>query len=405
MKLDIQKIRRDFPILNTTINGKPLVYFDNGATTQKPQQVIDTIVNYYSKINSNVHRGAHRLSQEATSAFEGARKYTATFINAASEREIIFTKGTTEAINLLATVLKPIINEGDEILISAMEHHSNLVPWQQLCLQKNAKLKVIETNNNGEIELDELKKMLNQNVKLLAITHISNVTGSISAVKEITQIAHDRGVAVIVDGAQAIAHTDVDVNDLNCEFYCFSAHKAYGPMGIGVLYGKESWLDNLQPYHYGGEMIDTVSFEESTFNVLPYKFEAGTPNVEGVLAMEAALRYIDNIGIQNIQQYEDELLEYATTRLYQIEGIKIIGTSKNKTAVLSFVVDGVHPYDIGTLLDQLGIAVRTGNHCAQPFMDLCEISGTVRASFAIYNTKEEVDYFIESLKKVLTMLV
>ncbi len=404
MKLDINKIRSNVPILSRKVNGKDLIYFDNGATTQKPKQVIDSIINYYSNINSNVHRGVHTLSQEATTAFEEARKYIAGFINAKSEKEIIFTKGTTDSINLMSDVLSDWIQKGDEIIITSMEHHSNLVPWQQLCKEKEARLKVVPADNNGELDMDLFVEMLNPNVKLIAITHISNVLGTINPVKELTAKAHEFGIPVLVDGAQAIAHTKVDVQDLNCEFYCFSAHKAYGPMGIGVLFGKEAWMKQLKPYQFGGEMIESVSFEETTFNTLPYKYEAGTPNVEGVLAMEAALKYICELGIENIQEYEDELLEYATIKLKEIEGMRIIGTAKNKTAVLSFVVHGVHPYDIGTLLDQMGIAVRTGNHCAQPLIEQYNIPGTVRASFAVYNTKEEVDIFIEGLKKTLTML-
>ncbi len=404
MKLDINKIRSNVPILSRKVNGKDLIYFDNGATTQKPKQVIDSIINYYSNINSNVHRGVHTLSQEATTAFEEARKHIAGFINAKSEKEIIFTKGTTESINLMSNVLNDWIQKGDEIIITSMEHHSNLVPWQQLCKEKEARLKVVPADNNGELDMDLFVEMLNPNVKLVAITHISNVLGTINPVKELTAKAHEFGIPVLVDGAQAIAHTKVDVQDLNCEFYCFSAHKAYGPMGIGVLFGKEAWMKQLKPYQFGGEMIESVSFEETTFNTLPYKYEAGTPNVEGVLAMEAALKYINELGIENIQEYEDELLEYATIKLKEIEGMRIIGTAKNKTAVLSFVVHGVHPYDIGTLLDQMGIAVRTGNHCAQPLIEQYNIPGTVRASFAVYNTKEEVDIFIEGLKKTLKML-
>ena len=404
MNFDIQKIRADFPILSREINGKQLIYFDNGATTQKPKQVIDSIVNYYSTFNSNVHRGAHKLSQEATIAFENARKYIGEFINSSNEKEIIFTKGTTESINLMATVLSDLVEENDEILISSMEHHSNLVPWQQLCKAKKANLKVIIADENGEINQAEFENMLNNKVKLVAFAHISNVLGTINPVKEMTKKAHLHGIPVLIDGAQAIAHTKVDVQDIDCEFYCFSAHKAYGPMGIGVLYGKESWLSELKPYHYGGEMIESVSFEETTFNVLPYKYEAGTPNVTGALAMEAALKYIRDIGIDNIRKHEDEVLEYATKKISQIEGLRIIGKAKDKTAVLSFVVDGIHPSDIGTLLDQMGVAVRTGNHCAQPLIELCNITGTVRASFGIYNTIEEVDYFYDALKKALIML-
>ena len=405
MSLDINKIRSDFPILSRKVNSKPLVYFDNGATTQKPLQVINSIVDYYSEMNSNVHRGVHHLSQEATTAFENARKYVAGFINAKSSKEVIFTRGTTESINLICNAFSHLIEDGDEILVTAMEHHSNFVPWQQLALRRNAKLRVIPVTDEGDIDLDLFKQMLSDKVKLLAIAHISNVMGTINPVKEITTMAHEFGIPVMIDGAQAIAHTKVDVQDIDCEFYSFSAHKAYGPMGMGVFYGKESWLNNLQPYQYGGEMISTVTIEETIFNELPYKFEAGTPNVEGALAMAEGLKYIEEIGIENIKSYEDELLEYATEKLEKISGIRIIGKAKQKTAVISFVIENVHPYDIGTLLDQMGVAVRTGNHCAQPLIDRYCIPGTVRVSFAVYNTKEEVDTFIESLNKALAMLV
>ena len=405
MSLDINKIRSDFPILSRKVNSKPLVYFDNGATTQKPLQVINSIVDYYSEMNSNVHRGVHHLSQEATTAFENARKYVAGFINAKSSKELIFTRGTTESINLICNAFSHLIEEGDEILVTAMEHHSNFVPWQQLALRKNAKLRVIPVTDEGDIDFDLFKQMLSERVKLLAIAHISNVMGTINPVKEITAMAHEFGIPVMIDGAQAIAHTKVDVQDIDCEFYSFSAHKAYGPMGMGVFYGKEFWLNNLQPYQYGGEMISTVTIEETTFNELPYKFEAGTPNVEGALAMAEGLKYIEEIGVANIQTYEDELLEYATEKLEKISGLSIIGKAKQKTAVISFVIENVHPYDIGTLLDQMGIAVRTGNHCAQPLIDRYCIPGTVRVSFAVYNTKQEIDTFIESLNKALAMLV
>ncbi|NOY50657.1 MAG: cysteine desulfurase [Chlorobi bacterium] len=404
MNINIEKIRSDFPILSHKINGKQLVYFDNGATNQKPMQVINCISDYYSNMNSNVHRGVHQLSQNATTAFEESRKYVADFINADSEKEIIFTHGTTESINLIANSFENIIGKGDEILITVMEHHSNLVPWQQLCFKKGAKLKVVPITDEGDLDMVFLDSMLSEKVKLLAFAHISNVMGTINPVKEITAKAHKLGIPVLIDGAQAIAHAKVDVTDLDCEFYCFSAHKAYGPMGMGVLYGKQQWLNNLQPYQYGGEMISTVSFEKTAFNELPYKFEAGTPNVAGALAMAEGLRYIDNIGIGNIVEHEDDLLNYATNKLTDIDGMRIVGRSKNKTSVISFLVGDIHPYDIGTLLDQMGVAVRTGNHCAQPLIDNFCIPGTVRASFAIYNSREEIDYFIGALKKSLAML-
>lgn len=404
MSFDIDKIRKDFPILKKKVHGKQLVYFDNAATTQKPVQVIEKIRNYYETENSNVHRGVHLLSQIATEEFENARKFIAGFINANSPNEIIFTRGTTESVNFLVSIIQDIINAGDEIVISAMEHHSNLVPWQQLCKRKNAVLKIIPVNRKGELELDEVKKRISPKTKIVAVAHISNVLGTINPVKEITEIAHENGAFVFVDGAQATAHIDVDVKELDCDFYAISAHKAYGPMGIGILYGKEMWLEKLPPYQFGGEMVDQVSFEETSFNDLPFKFEAGTPNVAGALGMAEALKYIDSIGLDEMQKYEDELLEYASEEVLKIEGVKIIGTAKNKTAVLSMVVEGIHPYDLGTLLDQMGVAIRTGHHCAQPLIDFFKLPGTLRASFAIYNTKEEVDIFVKALKKSIQML-
>ncbi len=404
MTYNIHKIRADFPILQKQINGKPLVYFDNGATTQKPRQVIDCISNYYLYQNSNVHRGVHTLSQEATDLFEGAREYIRQFINAEETNEIIFTRGTTESINLLATALKPWIVKGDEILVTAMEHHSNFVPWQQLCEERGARLKIVPVERNGELDLEFLEKMMNPYTKLLALTHVSNVLGTVNPVKNIIKLAKDKGIPVLLDGAQAIAHTKVDVQDLGCDFYAFSGHKAYAPMGIGVLYGKFNWMRRLPPYQFGGEMIDEVTFEKSTFNELPFKYEAGTPNVEGALALESALRYISDTGIDAIRKHEDELLHYAEEKLSEMEGIRIIGTAKEKTSALSFVVDGTHPYDVGMLLDKMGIAVRTGHHCAQPLMDFLGLPGTVRASFAMYNTKEEVNLFADALAKVVSML-
>jgi len=405
MTYPITKIRSDFPILSQRVNNKPLVYFDNGATTQKPKEVINRVSDYYSYENSNVHRGAHQLSQHATEVFENARKYVSDFIHAKSEEEIIFTKGTTDSINLVASVMADFIQENDEIMISVMEHHSNLVPWQQLCIRQKAKLVVVPVDSDGNLDMDTIKEMINPSTKLIAVTHISNVLGTIVPVKKVVKIAHEQGVPVLVDGAQAIAHIPINVNDIDCDFYAFSAHKAYGPMGVGVLYGKTEWLNRLLPYQFGGEMISNVTFEKTTFNSLPYKFEAGTPNVGGVLGMEAGLRYINNIGSSNIKNYEDELLSYATKRIQEIEGVQIIGKAKEKTAVLSFIIDGVHPYDLGTLLDQMGIAIRTGNHCAQPLVESLGIDGTMRASFGLYNTFEEVDVFIEALKKAVGMLV
>ena len=400
----LEEIRNDFPILGRKVNGKPLVYFDNGATTQKPVQVIERIVDYYQNDNSNVHRGVHYLSQVATEEFENARNYIAEFINATSRDEIIFTKGTTDSVNLLATSMEALISEGDEVMVTVLEHHSNFVPWQQLCLRKNAVLKVIPVDDFGNIDMEFLLSKISEKTKIVAVAHISNVLGTILPVKEITKIAHKFGATVAIDGAQAIAHRPVDVQHIDCDFYSFSAHKAYGPMGIGVLYGKKSWLEKMQPYQFGGEMISTVTIEKTDFNTLPYKFEAGTPNVAGVLGMETALKYIRDIGFDQIVKHESELLEYATKELKKIEGLRIVGESNEKTAVISFIVEGIHPYDIGTIMDQLGIAVRTGNHCAQPLIDDLKIPGTVRMSFGIYNTIDEVKSAIIALDKAVKML-
>ena len=405
MAFNIDQIRSDFPILNQKVNGKPLIYFDNAATTQKPLPVIQRLTDYYLKENSNVHRGVHHLSQVATEIYENARNYVAEYIHAEESDEIVFTRGTTESINLLSRALVPWIEANDEILISAMEHHSNLVPWQQLCAERKAKLKIIPLNEDGSLDMNFLEKMLNPQVKLLAITHISNVLGTINPVEEIIRIAHEKGVPVLLDGAQGIAHSPVDVKALGVDFYTFSGHKIYAPMGIGVLYGRKTWLRRLPPYQFGGEMIDQVSFDRTTFNQLPYKYEAGTPNVSGALGLEAALRYVSEIGIDKIINYEEKLLTRATEKLEEIEGMRIIGRAKNKAAVLSFVVNGIHPYDLGTLLDQMGVAVRTGHHCAQPLIDMLGIPGTVRASFALYNTPEEVDVFAEAVKKAVAMLM
>lgn len=404
MEFNIENIRNDFPILKTIVNGKPLIYFDNGATTQKPIQVINRISSYYKEENSNVHRGVHTLSQIATDKFEGARQAVKQFINAPRSAEIIFTKGTTESVNLVAAAFHSLVCAGDEIMISAMEHHSNLVPWQQLCHNKNAKLVVIPVLENGVLDMESLKKLINPKVQLLAIAHISNVLGTENPIQEIVKIAHAVNVPVLVDGAQAIAHTPVDVQQLDCDFYAFSAHKAYGPMGTGVLFGKTEWLQKLPPYQFGGEMIESVHFDKVVYNALPFKFEAGTPDVAGVLGMEEALRYISDIGLENIRNHEDELLEYATTKLDEIEGLRILGRAKVKTAVLSIVVRDVHPYDLGTLLDQMGIAIRTGYHCAQPLIESFGLTGTLRVSLAMYNSIDEIDVFISALKKSLGML-
>ncbi len=402
--MDINKIRSDFPILRQEMNKKPLIYFDNGATTQKPKQVVDRIAKYYLEENSNVHRGVHTLSQKATELYEGAREYVRKFINAQDINEIIFTRGTTESVNLLATALKPWILKSDEVVVTVMEHHSNFVPWQQLCELTGAKLKIVPVERNGELDLEMLEKMLNPYTKLLAVTHISNVLGTVNPVKKIVKIAKNKGVPVLIDGAQAIAHTKIDVQDLGCDFYAFSGHKVYAPMGIGVLYGKFNWMRRLPPYQFGGEMIKDVTFEKTTFNELPYKYEAGTPNVEGALALQTALQYIEALGLENIARYEDELLRYAEDKITKIPGVRIIGQAKMKSGALSFLVDGTHPYDVGMLLDKMGVAVRTGHHCAQPLMEFLGIPGTVRASFALYNTEEEIDLFENALKKAVGML-
>jgi cysteine desulfurase/selenocysteine lyase len=401
----IRSIRVDFPILSQEIYKKPLIYFDNAATTQKPQSVIDKISFGYTNLNANIHRGVHFLSQKATEAHENARKYIADYINAETSEEVIFTRGTTEAINLVASSLGELNDvEKNEIVISAMEHHSNIVPWQMLCERKRMKLKVIPINESGELLIEQYKNLLTEKTRIVAITHVSNVLGTINPIKEIIEIAHQKNIPVLVDGAQAIPHLKVDVTDLDADFYVFSGHKVYAPTGIGVLYGKKEWLNALPPYQGGGEMIKTVTFEKTTYNELPFKFEAGTPDYIGSTALEEALRYIEKIGISEIATYETELLEYATKRLLEIEGARVIGTSKNKSSVLSFLIGEIHPYDIGMLLDKLGIAVRTGHHCAQPLMNEMEILGTVRASFSFYNTKEEIDIFIEHLKKIVKML-
>lgn len=404
MIFDVKQIRKAFPVLEQKVNGKRLVYFDNAATTQKPLRVIHRVSRYYEEENSNVHRGVHHLSQVATDKFEQARRFVADYIHAQSVGEIIFTRGTTESINAVATVFSHLVNTGDEILVTAMEHHSNLVPWQQLCTRQKASLKVIPVNKKGELDIDQLGKMLTAKTKMLALAHVSNVLGTVNPVKEIVNLAHKKNIPVTIDGAQSIAHLPVDVSDMDCDFYAFSAHKAYGPMGIGVLYGKEKWLNQLPPYQFGGEMVDQVTLDKTTFNVLPYKFEAGTPNVAGALGMEAALRFIRETGIDQIRKHEDEVLGYATKQLSSINGMQLIGKAKDKTAVLSFVVNGLHPYDLGTLLDQMGVAVRTGYHCAQPVVESFGLTGTLRASFGLYNTLEEVDIFVDALKRSINML-
>jgi cysteine desulfurase/selenocysteine lyase len=402
---DINKTREDFPALDQLVYKKPLVYFDNAATTQKPKCVIETLNHYYEKQNSNIHRGVHYLSQQATTAYEEARKTVQSFINAEKSNEIIFTRGTTESINLVASSFgKKILKKDDEIIISAMEHHSNIVPWQMVCEEKQAFLKVIPFSDNGELILEEFEKLINKKTKLIAVTHISNALGTVNPIKKIIQIAHSNNIPVLIDGAQAVPHTKVDVRDLDCDFYCFSGHKMYAPMGVGVLYGKEKILEELPPYQGGGEMIKEVTFEKTTYNELPFKFEAGTPNVGDGLGLSTAIKYLQSLGMENIHAYESSLLNYATKKLLEIEGLKIIGNAKEKAAVVSFLVGKIHPYDLGTILDKMGIAVRTGHHCAQPIMDRYRIPGTVRASFALYNTKEEIDILAEGIKKAKSML-
>lgn len=401
---NVEAIRKDFPILKRKINGKPLIYFDNAATSQTPQQVIDAIVDYYSNYNANIHRGVHSLSQEATDAYELARQKIQKHFNAAHSHEIIFTAGTTHGINLVANGFASLIKENDEVIVSALEHHSNIVPWQMLCERTGARLHVIPMNQEGDLELSKYEALLNSKTKLVFVNHVSNALGTINPIKSIIEKAHNVRAAVLVDGAQSCPHIKPDVKDLDVDFYVCSAHKICGPTGVGMLYGKEKWLKTLPPYQGGGEMISEVSFEKTTYADLPHKFEAGTPNVCGGIAFGAALDYMNAIGFDAIASYENELLNYATDKLLAIEGLKIYGTSKQKTSVISFNVGNIHPYDIGTLLDKMGIAVRTGHHCAQPIMDYYQIPGTIRASFMFYNTKEEIDVFISSLKKAIVML-
>jgi cysteine desulfurase / selenocysteine lyase len=403
--IDVQKIRKDFPILSSTVNGRPLVYFDNAATSQKPWSVIKAIEQYYTQLNSNVHRGVHHLSQKATDAFEASRKKIAAFINAAHDYEVIYTRGTTEAINLVAhSYGNRFVQAGDTIIISSLEHHSNIVPWQILCEEKNATLKVIPINEKGELLMDAFKATLDDSVKLVSVNYVSNSLGTINPVREIIEAAHQYNIPVLLDAAQAIQHIPIDVQELDVDFLAFSGHKMYGPTGIGILYGKEKWLNEMPPYQGGGEMIKTVTFEKTIYNELPFKFEAGTPNIEASICLSAAIDYINEVGLDNIQQYEHELVEYATGKLSAIDNIKFIGTADNKASVVSFIIENIHPYDVGVILDKLGIAVRTGHHCTQPLMDIFCIPGTVRASFAFYNTKEEIDVLVEGVKKAVKML-
>jgi cysteine desulfurase/selenocysteine lyase len=402
--INVDKIREDFPILNRKVNGKPLIYFDNAATSQTPQQVIDVIVDYYSNYNANIHRGVHTLSQEATDLYEGARLKIQKHFNAKHNYEIILTSGTTHSINLVASGFSSLLKKGDELLVSALEHHSNIVPWQMLCERTGAILKVIPMNEQGELIMSDYEALLSGKTKLVFVNHISNALGTINPIKQMIDMAHKVGAAVLVDGAQSCPHIKPDVQELDVDFYVTSAHKICGPTGVGMLYGKEEWLNKLPPYQGGGEMIDQVTFDKTTYAGLPHKFEAGTPNICGGIAFGAAIDYMNAIGFDAIASYEHELLEYGTQKLLEIDGLKIYGTATEKTSVISFNIQGIHPYDIGTILDKMGIAVRTGHHCAQPIMDFYKIPGTVRASFAFYNSKAEIDSLVEGVKTAKMML-
>jgi len=403
--LNIEKIREQFPVLHQQVNGKNLVYFDNAATSQKPLSVINALVDYYKGYNANIHRGIHTLAEKATKAFEETRHTAKAFINASSEQEIIFVRGVTEGINLIASSYgRTFVTKGDEIIISGLEHHSNIVPWQMLCEEKQATLNVIPVLENGELDIEVLKKLLSPKTKIVSVNHASNSLGTINPIKEIIDLAHQAGAVVVIDGAQAGAHLEIDVQALDCDFYCLSAHKMYGPTGVGILYGKRELLEKMPPYQGGGEMIKDVTFEKTTYNELPYKFEAGTPNIADVVAFKFAMDFISEQGKENISAHEHELLTYATEKVSALKGVKLIGTAKHKVSVLSFVVEGIHPFDIGQMLDTRGIAVRTGHHCTQPLMDRFGIEGTVRASFAIYNTKEEIDHFVEGVDRVIKFI-
>lgn len=404
--IDVRTIRAQFPILQQKVYGKPLVYLDNAATTQKPSIVTDTVSNYYNSLNSNIHRGAHYLSTQATQAFEAGRRHIQQFIGAKHAHEVVFTRGTTESINLVASSFsKKFLKEGDEMLISAMEHHSNIVPWQMACEATGASLKVIPITDEGELEMDAYERMLTPAVKLVAITQISNALGTLNPIKKIIAKAHHLGIPVLVDGAQGIQHIPVNVQELDCDFYVFSGHKIYAPMGIGVLYGKEAWLDKLPPYQGGGEMIKTVTFEKTTYNELPFKFEAGTPDVAGVIGLSAALRYLQSNGFEQLLAYEEEVFAYALKRLTETEGVNLVGRAREHKSVISFLLQNIHPFDAGSILDQFGIAVRTGHHCTQPLMNRLGIPGTIRASFSFYNTTQEVDTLVDAIKTVQKMFL
>ncbi len=404
-KIDVEKIRQQFPILHQQVNGRPLVYFDNAATNQKPKRVIDALVNYYTGYNANIHRGIHTLAEKATKAYEQTRHTLKNFINAREAEEIIFTRGVTESINLVAaTYGRTFVNEGDEIIISNLEHHSNIVPWQFVCEEKKAKLKVIPINENGELKLDAYKSLLNSRTKIVAVNHASNSLGTINPIKEIIRLAHEVGAMVLIDGAQAGAHLYIDVQALDADFYCLSSHKMFGPTGTGILYGKRALLEKMPPYHGGGEMIKEVTFEKTTYNDIPYKFEAGTPNIADVVAFDEAIRFINELGKENIAAHEHDLLIYATEKISKLNGVKIIGQAKEKLGVLAFTVKGIHHFDIGQMLDARGIAVRTGHHCTQPLMECLGLEGTIRASFSVYNTKGEVDNLVDALERIINFM-
>jgi cysteine desulfurase/selenocysteine lyase len=403
--MNINEIRNQFPVLDQQVYGKPLVYLDNAATTQKPLCVIDRERDYYLHENCNIHRGVHYLSQKATEAYEHARQTVANFIHARESKEIVFTRGTTESLNLLATSFEHLlINEGDKVLVTAMEHHSNLVPWQQMIQRHHGQLLVVPMDDKGVLDLEQYERLLKEGPKVVSIAHISNVLGTINPIKQMIAMAHEYDIPVVIDGAQSIAHHSIDVQDLDCDFFVFSGHKMYAPMGIGGLYGKAEWLEKLPPYQFGGEMVDTVSFEKTTFNVLPFKFEAGTPNVGAALGLETAVQFLQSLDREEVERYEAQLLQSAIQQLSEIEGIRFIGEAKRRSGLVSFIIEGVHPYDLGTIIDKMGVAVRTGHHCAEPVMTRLGIPGTVRASFALYNTMEEVEIFVKAVKKAATML-
>ena len=399
-------IRESFPILRQRVYNQPLVYFDNAATTQKPKSVIDALTGYYTTLNSNIHRGAHYLAAKATDEYEQTRRAVQKFIGARDSNEIIFTRGTTESINLVAATFGDrFLNEGDEVIVSAMEHHSNIIPWQLACQRKHAHLRIIPFSDDGVLDLNTYRALFTERTRIVAVNHVSNTLGTINPVKELVEIAHSHNVPLLIDGAQAISHMAVNVQEIGCDFYCFSGHKMYAPMGVGVMYGRAELLEELPPYQGGGEMIKDVTFEKTTYNELPFKFEAGTPSVGDVLGLKAAIQFMETVGIENIAHHEKELTDYATGQLKEIDGLRIFGNAPHKTSVISFLIGNTHPYDVGTLLDKLGIAVRTGHHCTQPIMDRYGIPGTVRASFAVYNTKEEIDLFVKALKRIAPMLM